>query len=115
MAEQLGLEQVLGIAEQLMGTKGMSRRELLWWMTRAKSSLPVPVSPRSSTLLRVSVTFFTSARMLRSAALSPMIVLKSCSLAISRFRSWFSTCRLFCRSAFRTTCLISSWMIGFMM
>ncbi len=56
------------MAEQLIGTKGMSRRELLLWMTRAKSSFPVPVSPSRRTLLGVSATFLTSAMMSREGA-----------------------------------------------
>jgi hypothetical protein len=36
---------VSGIAPQLTGTKGLSRREPLSWMRRAASSLPLPDSP----------------------------------------------------------------------
>ena len=40
-----------GIAPQLIGTNGRSRRGEASWMARATTSLPVPDSPRISTLL----------------------------------------------------------------
>ena len=45
VAEQLALEQVRGMAAQLSLTNARPRRELSWWIARAISSLPVPVSP----------------------------------------------------------------------
>ena len=39
-----------GIAEQFSGVKGFLRRGLLKWIARATSSLPVPLSPRTSTV-----------------------------------------------------------------
>ena len=39
----------MGMAPQLMATKGRLRRSPPLWMAWAKSSLPVPVSPQSST------------------------------------------------------------------
>ena len=41
---------VSGIAAQLTATNGLSRRGPVTWMARATSSLPVPVSPRMSTV-----------------------------------------------------------------
>ena len=61
------------MALQLIGTKGLSRRELWAWTARANSSLPVPVSPSSSTLLRESAILRTSASSARIGALSPTI------------------------------------------
>lgn len=43
-------------AEQLTATNGRERRGLSSWMARAISSLPVPVAPRSSTVLSVGAT-----------------------------------------------------------
>jgi hypothetical protein len=50
VAEELGFDEVRRMAPQLMGTKGRLLRRLLWWMARATSSLPVPVSPRMRTV-----------------------------------------------------------------
>ena len=38
------------MAPQLIVTKGRALRGLLWWIAFASSSLPVPVSPRISTV-----------------------------------------------------------------
>ncbi|OPZ25124.1 MAG: hypothetical protein BWZ01_02625 [Deltaproteobacteria bacterium ADurb.BinA179] len=43
-----------GTAAQLIVTNGFERRSLREWMERATSSLPVPVSPRMSTVRLVS-------------------------------------------------------------
>jgi hypothetical protein len=43
--EQLGFGQGSGIAAALKATNRWSARGLLWWIVRAMSSLPVPVSP----------------------------------------------------------------------
>ena len=45
-----------GIAPQLTPTNGLSRRGLARWMARASSSLPVPESPKISTLASESAT-----------------------------------------------------------
>ena len=52
------------MAAQLTGTNGPPWRGLDWWMARATSSLPVPLSPRSSTVASESAT----ARIRSSAA-----------------------------------------------
>jgi len=50
VAEKLGFEKTGSeCAAQLILTKVRSRRGLRVWMARAKSSLPVPVSPRRRT------------------------------------------------------------------
>src|SRR5437773_1558118 len=41
---------------QSTATNGRLRRGLFWWMARAISSLPVPLSPRMSTVLRPGAT-----------------------------------------------------------
>ena len=48
-----------GMAPQLIGTKGLRERTLLKWMARATISLPVPVSPKMSTLILVSLRRLT--------------------------------------------------------
>ena len=46
-----------GMAPQLMGTKGLSRRLLFLCRARTSSSLPVPDSPVTSTVESVGATF----------------------------------------------------------
>ena len=53
------------MAAQLTLTNGRSRWALRWWMARATSSLPVPVSPVINTVLRVADT--SSMRWITSA------------------------------------------------
>ena len=54
VAEQLGLGERLRDRRQLTATNGPVRRPLAPWISRAITSLPVPVSPRISTLASVS-------------------------------------------------------------
>jgi hypothetical protein len=61
------------IAPQLTLTKGRSRRLLWLWMARATSSLPVPVSPKISTVLSVAATCSTRPSSRRSAGVCPTI------------------------------------------
>src|SRR5215469_14505245 len=72
-----------GMAAQLIFTKVRSRRGLRLWMARAKSSLPVPVSPSSSTVVAAGAASSTWPRARLSAALSPTISSKLISLRIS--------------------------------
>src|SRR5215208_8368552 len=44
------------MAEQLISTNALSRRELRSWIARAASSLPVPVAPVTSTEASVGAT-----------------------------------------------------------
>ena len=53
--------RVSGIAAQLTRTRGLARRALSSWMYDASSSLPVPVSPRISTVASVTATWLASA------------------------------------------------------
>jgi hypothetical protein len=49
MAEELGLEEVGGIALQFTGMNGRLARADVRWMAAATSSLPVPLSPSTRT------------------------------------------------------------------
>ena len=49
VAEQFAFQQAFASAPQLTRTNGPLPRGLSWWMALAISSLPVPVSPSSST------------------------------------------------------------------
>jgi hypothetical protein len=64
---------VSGIAAQLIATNARPRREESSWIARAKSSLPVPLSPSRSTVASVAATRSTSARTVRIAGDSPTI------------------------------------------
>ena len=83
-----------GIAAQLIFTNVRSRRGLRLWMARAKSSLPVPVSPRSSTVVPAGAASSTCPSARFNAALSPIISSKLNSLRISSSRYNFSTASL---------------------
>jgi len=51
---------VVGSAVQFTGTKGSAASGELKWIALAMSSLPVPVSPRMSTLARFAASWPTS-------------------------------------------------------
>ena len=76
----------VGMAAQLSLTKVRSRRGLRSCRARAMSSLPVPVSPRMSTVEPVGATVSTCFRTRRRAALSPTISPKLCSVRTSSSR-----------------------------
>ncbi len=61
----------LGSAAQLTLTSGRSLRGLRAWIARATSSLPVPVSPRISTVASVGATSSTFSRASRERAALP--------------------------------------------
>jgi len=54
--EQFALHQRAGRAAQFTATNNPCRRRLRWWIARATSSLPVPVSPPISTVDEVAAT-----------------------------------------------------------
>ena len=56
---------------QLTGTNGLWRRELDWWIRLAIISLPVPVSPVTSTLLSESAITRTKSNTARIRELRP--------------------------------------------
>ena len=64
---------VSGIALQLSATKRCARRGLLWWIARATSSLPVPVSPVMRMVLFVGATVSSRWNRSRIGRLRPMI------------------------------------------
>ena len=63
--------RVSGIALQLSATKRCARRALAWWIARAASSFPVPVSPVMSTVLEVAATVSSIWKRSRIARLWP--------------------------------------------
>ena len=86
------------IAAQFTATKGWRVRALRWWSACATSSLPVPLSPRTSTVRSVSATFW--------------IVSKTCCIARpwpTRFSKLKSRSTRSSRKRFsRTSCVRSS-------
>src|SRR6218665_281897 len=71
----------LGMAPRLTLTKGPWRRGPRWWMARATSSLPEPVSPRMSTGTFKSATRTTSSRTRRVPRPWPSMPRSSCTSA----------------------------------
>jgi hypothetical protein len=61
------------IAPQLILMSGRSRLDERAWMARASSSFPVPVSPRTSTVVSVGATFSALRRTSSKLALRPTI------------------------------------------
>ena len=61
------------MAAQLMATNGLLARPLLAWMARATSSLPVPLSPQTSTVDSRPATLEMNSRTPRMAWLSPIM------------------------------------------
>jgi hypothetical protein len=59
--------------EQSTTTKGPSARGLFSWMARAKSSLPVPVSPVMSVLASLLAAWAIRSRHLAILGLTPMM------------------------------------------
>jgi hypothetical protein len=76
-------------AAQLTATNGRSRRGLAAWMDRATSSLPVPVSPVTSTVAWVGPTRSTRSRTRARPGLEPTIS-PTARLRTSRRRRAFS-------------------------
>jgi len=83
MAEQLCSSSVSGIALQLSATNRCKRRGLLWWMARATTSFPVPVSPAIRSVLLVAPRFPAAEQVGHRAALADdpfePIALSSCA------------------------------------
>ena len=61
-----------GMAPQLMATNGPSARAPSRWMARATSSLPVPLSPRTSTAASVAASLRTAEKTCCMASLVPI-------------------------------------------
>ena len=77
VAEQLGLEQVLLQRRAVHLHEVAAARSELWWIAPAISSLPVPVSPRMSTVVLLFATFLTMVSTDCSAPLAPTMRSKS--------------------------------------
>ena len=60
------------MAAQLTLISGLSQRVLCWCSRLVISSLPVPLSPVTSTVLRVGATWRTTSRIFANAGLRPM-------------------------------------------
>ena len=72
VAEELALEELAAIAAQLTATNGPRCRALRWCSACATSSLPVPLSPRISTVRSVSATFWIVSKTPRIAVPEPI-------------------------------------------
>src|SRR3569833_1399306 len=86
-----------GKAAQLISTKGRSLRGEKWWMARAISSLPTPLSPAIRTIESVRATFSTFSRvrsMARDATIAGIPRKSSC--LTPRPRTGSVTSSLFC-------------------
>ena len=74
-----------GMAAQLKRTRGRLDRRLSAWRSDATSSLPVPVSPRTSTVTSLPATRATASSSRRMGALVPTMRLPiACSAASIR-------------------------------
>jgi hypothetical protein len=102
-----------GIAPQFTAMNGLSLRSERSWIARATSSLPVPLSPLTSTLVRVVATWAIRSCTRASAALEPTRVFERERSAVRR--RWFSSTSSFFSSAFSTTSRSSSTLKGLVM
>jgi hypothetical protein len=75
--------RLCGTAAQLIATKGPLCRALIPWMARATSSLPVPLSPVTSTVASVEATRSMRLRISRIARLDPTSALDGCARTTS--------------------------------
>ncbi len=88
------------MAPQLRAMKGFSLRAESEWTARATTSLPVPLSPVSTTLALAGATFFTSSNTRCMAGPEPIMSVPGASAArrlrrscTSRIVSFFSSAR----------------------
>jgi 2-methylisocitrate lyase-like PEP mutase family enzyme len=84
-AEELALEHLARDALQLTRTHGRCDRRLRSWISRARSSLPVPDSPVIRTVASDDATSSTCSKTWRSERLRPTIRPKLKALSISSF------------------------------
>ncbi len=56
MAEELAFQKLFGDRGGVDGDEGLARRGPLMWMARATTSLPVPLSPVTRTVVREGAT-----------------------------------------------------------
>ena len=104
-----------GSAAQFSLMNGRSRRSLWSWMARAKSSLPVPLSPWSSTVARVGAAIDTVCMSRRIDGLSPRICRSLRSSITSRRSAAFSRRRRTNSSAWSTASSSCCGRTGFVM
>jgi hypothetical protein len=101
-------------AAQLTASMGRSRRSLAWWMARATTSLPVPLSPRIRTveLLRPTRSIFS-----RTSCITGLLPISGRGTLISLMQrsAWFSRTSRPCSKARSTNNLIASPSNGFWM
>src|SRR5205085_9021668 len=76
VAKKLTFQQFREKALQLSARNDLSFLLLAVWMDWANTSLPVPVSPKSNTVVSVGATFFSKATASRMALDCPMILSK---------------------------------------
>ena len=88
------------MAPQLMAMNCRSARSLYWWIIRATSSLPVPLSPVINTVVLMGATLLTISSTCRMAGLLPTIVPLGRTDSSSLRRMRFSRARACFSSAF---------------
>ena len=101
---------VSGIAPQLIGTKGPAERAPRRWMAWAASSLPVPLSPSTSTGASTVATLRIEANTSCIRGLVPSMPSKAEAVCCRSSR--FSRSRAWSLSARRSTTFSSSTSIG---
>ena len=100
------------MAPQLTATNSPAARGLRSWMARATSSLPTPLSPETSTVVRDGATRSMSEKSSRIGALFPIIPpLRVRSASFFRSETFSRTSARF-SSALPTTTSISSTLNG---
>ena len=97
-----------GIAAQFTATNGFARRALRWCSACATSSLPVPLSPRTSTDRSVSATFWMVSKICFIARPWPIRFSKERSRSTRSSSSRCSRWSCVRSSALRTTTRSSS-------
>ncbi len=89
-----------GRAAQLVAMKGWFRRWLWWWIARATTSLPVPVSPIINTVALVGATVLMSSNIFNIFGLLAMIPSKRYFSSTFRRSEIFSSIRSWCSIKF---------------
>ena len=106
---------VSGSAPQLIDTKGRAARDDCRWMLRATSSLPVPLSPCTSTGLSLPATRVITASTSRISALAPTTFGSPSRRMMTSFSAEFSRRSAFFSKALATTSRSSAFLHGLVM
>ena len=106
---------VSGSAAQLIDTNGRAARGDCRWMLRATSSLPVPLSPCTSTGLSLTATRAITARTSRISGLLPTMVGRPSRRVMTSLSAEFSRRSAFFSKAFSTTSRSSAFLHGLVM